>query len=158
MKWDISCMKRDISCMKRHFAWNEKRLPWNEKLLPWNEIYYFAWNENFLPKLLTKHATAIFRTASFLNAYLALFLAFCRFLKCYCLLYCLLLLNPNLAFTGQTAPTQAPTLPCDSNPCLNSGQCFTIADNTGYFCLCSSEFTGTTCETSTLYCRNLSIH
>ena len=34
---------------------------------------------------------------------------------------------------------------CDSSPCLNGGQCFTVS--TGYRCFCPDGFTGVNCET-----------
>lgn len=36
---------------------------------------------------------------------------------------------------------------CPSNPCLNEAVCFEAGDGQGYFCLCTTDFTGTNCET-----------
>ena len=38
--------------------------------------------------------------------------------------------------------------PCLSNPCLNTGTCFTALEGDSYFCSCTSGFVGANCEES----------
>ncbi len=44
---------------------------------------------------------------------------------------------------------------CQSNPCLNSGTCFSTL--TGYRCLCVMGYTGSNCETGKLLLDSLDV-